>query len=1130
VLFDPQVMSFVLTLSARNILLLTLALDDTDGGHDLSMWNIAYHLYLDKESMKLLNDQATELYEMATTMQSWTNGKYGQQFRFCDEETLSRVRNIWSTYRVVGFEGKKREQHVQRSTAAMQRAMSSREYHTNDAPFSLNAVRAAAPAGICAVRDAPKLAGRCWEYGSTDKDGIYLRKPENINPMFVTDSTTLHYGTDPLLGFHLATAYAPLTKESPLRGRDDARFKLVEAARREFRAWIASFRQYPQQHLTMRFSASDAIAFSYALQQRRLTGTSSPAGFYRDSYHSKPLVLDSGDYLESGGAPTSFTVIDTSNLIDHIGALNLLVASSPLLENTPMASLYTQSLVKSQETQTAHIDNLLCGHFPTISTLLGLIPVEYWTNVSSTSMMDDLMLDSGFGSADSEQMHSRLSWKQPFPRQTSHSLVSGRLHFDETGLARVLHEVYLNMFKNEDMHRLFAGMSRHTITNTSLLRYTRRSFALFLRFVRNRVICNWTKVMDRLLALIEKDSTLLMSLNYIQELYLYLHLYNVHSVDTLTSAFARSSTSFASAGLKGWKNIPPVLCVTVEVPREKLGVITRIKPTEIGSPILHCVVQSSPSSPIGRWQNIFSAIQLSFGNISTSGERFSDKFRVHIAEDQLRWNGSSPLLATFMAPTWMLLLEPKAATIALGIQSTPASTFVFMKSLGLDLNLYTTNTGNESHVFFTKSPPNLAESATLCALSNGNYYDSVAPNVAARVLITATVDPDTGRIASLVGRLEGLSEDIKKELQNGGRVETMQVSPFRFTETLGSETITHEFPAPVKALKHKIRIARKSFYIEVEAPLADAAGWKSFPSFVYPTFLWSGTPLAWNSAYLNLDRLPVIDAEKNSELQWLITHTSGMFNTRERAQRDGTVVAGSKRDVRMAFKESLFTMFMAFTGLQGQKTRLFSLNNTASEGVHVLIFISSLKMDLANHTVVLDAAVLPLTYEVVPRIGSFLAALLNLDICHIKVDSEELSLWKQALPALVERCRTWEHQVDCEYLPESSIPLSVENGQRVICHCGNGRFPSEFILGVPQWGTVSKYFVRAAVSPCFHTPFSEQLFNFKTLSGCRVCGKEKTDNGGTLSSCAKCHQAKYCSADCQRADWKSHKRHCRAPS
>lgn len=1120
----------MLTLSARNILLLTLALDDTDGRRHPLMWNIYYHLYLDNDSMTLLNDQATKLYEMATTMQSWNNGKYGQQFRFCDEGTLSNVRNIWYTYRVGSFKGKEREEHAQRSMAAMQRASSSHKHHMKGTSSSLNGIRAAAPAGICAVQDAPKLTRHYWEHGSTEEDGLNLRKSEKINPSFITDTSTLHYGTDPLLGFHLATAYAPLTKESPLRGRGKARFRLVEVAQQQFRAWIASFRQYPRGQLTMRFSSSDAVAFSYALQQRRITATGSPAGFYRDSYQSKQLVLDSEDYLESGGAPTSFTVIDTSNLIDHIGALNLLVASSPLLETTYVSSLYTQSLVKSQETQTAYIDSLLCGHFPTISTLLGLMPIEYWTNVSSISMMDDLMLDSGFGSAGSKQMHIRLTWKRPFSRHTAHSPSSNRLHFGDIGLARMLHGVYLNMFRNEDMHKMFASMNQHTITNNSLWRYNRRSFALFLRFVRNRAICNWTKVMDCLLAFIEKDSTLLMNLNYIQELYLYLHIHNVHSVDTFAPAFARTSTSLSAAGLKGWKNIPPVLCVTIEVPRENLGVLTRIKPTEIGSPILHCVVQSSPSSPFGRWQNIFSAIQLSFGTISTSGERFSDTFRVQIAEDKLRWNGSSPLLATFMAPTWMLLLEPKTATISFGIQSTPASTVVFMESLGLELNLYTTNLGNERSVFFTKFSPNLAEFTTLCALSDDNCNNSVTPNAAARTLITATADPKTGRIASLIGRLEDLSEDMKKELQNGCKVQTVQTSPFCFMETLGSKLIALEFPAPVKALNHKTRIARKSFYLEIEAPLADATSWKSFPSFVYPTFLWSGTPSAWNSSYLNLDRLPVIDIAKKSELQWLHTHVSGMFNTRERAQRDKSVVMGSKTDVRMAFKESLFTMFMGFTALQSQQTRLFSLNHTTAGGVHVLIFISNLRMDLANHTVVLDAAVLPLTHEVVSRIGPFLAGISKLSICHIKVDSEELNLWKQVLPALVERCRTWEHQAGCDYLPKGNIPLSVENGQRIVCSCGNGRFPPDLILGVPQWSTVSKYFVRAAVSPCFQTPFSEQLFDFGTLQGCWACRKEKTKNGGSLLSCGKCHKAKYCSAKCQRADWKSHKLHCRAQS
>ena len=43
---------------------------------------------------------------------------------------------------------------------------------------------------------------------------------------------------------------------------------------------------------------------------------------------------------------------------------------------------------------------------------------------------------------------------------------------------------------------------------------------------------------------------------------------------------------------------------------------------------------------------------------------------------------------------------------------------------------------------------------------------------------------------------------------------------------------------------------------------------------------------------------------------------------------------------------------------------------------------------------------------------------------------------------------------------------------------------------------------------------------------CLVCGKEKKDDGTKLSCCFKCKVANYCSVDCQRSDWKKHKKWC----
>lgn len=209
--------------------------------------------------------------------------------------------------------------------AAMQRAMESRAHHLGGESFVISGIRSAAPAGIRAMNDTPKLHKHYWDHCSTDREGDHLSRAETPNPMFVTDTSTLHYGTDPLLGFHLATAYTPLTEQSPFYSKamtqDPSCFRVVEAARLQFRSWAKSLRQHSSSGLTVRFFAGDAIAFSYALQQRKITRRRA-AGIYRDPYHPEPLVLDGEDYTDPAGAPLTFSVIDTSNLIDHVVALN----------------------------------------------------------------------------------------------------------------------------------------------------------------------------------------------------------------------------------------------------------------------------------------------------------------------------------------------------------------------------------------------------------------------------------------------------------------------------------------------------------------------------------------------------------------------------------------------------------------------------------------------------------------------------------------------------------------------------------------------------------------------------------------------------------------------------------------
>ncbi|KAJ7653205.1 hypothetical protein DFH06DRAFT_918405, partial [Mycena polygramma] len=50
---------------------------------------------------------------------------------------------------------------------------------------------------------------------------------------------------------------------------------------------------------------------------------------------------------------------------------------------------------------------------------------------------------------------------------------------------------------------------------------------------------------------------------------------------------------------------------------------------------------------------------------------------------------------------------------------------------------------------------------------------------------------------------------------------------------------------------------------------------------------------------------------------------------------------------------------------------------------------------------------------------------------------------------------------------------------------------------------------------------------YPMTSSCAVCHNEADASRRTLKQCAKCELTRYCSTDCQRADWKRHKECCK---
>ncbi|KAL1960584.1 hypothetical protein VTO42DRAFT_7163 [Malbranchea cinnamomea] len=317
--------------------------------------------------------------------------------RFCDSGTLDLVRKVWLSYVPDGPEPAHRVKH--RSIV---------EERFKRAPQDRDRV-------VCTIRDSP-----------------------------------LHYGTNVFGTFHLLTAYAELVGSSPsVEKKRNAYQRLMGTAKSQFHSWCTAFRRTVD-NLTIRFCTAEVLAFCQTLQHLNITNERS-ANWPRTPYRVDTLTLDGQDYREGAHAPRTFGIIDTSNLIDHVGILNLLTAATPLLDHDLSATLYTEMLVRRSKAFKESLENLLSGNFPSMAVLLGLFPVGYWTNASAVfDAGEQLLSDTG---ADG-QMFLRQGWKRQKP---NHGIEEFR--FSSSSLGALLISCYRSLFYCENLAYLMSHMS-----------------------------------------------------------------------------------------------------------------------------------------------------------------------------------------------------------------------------------------------------------------------------------------------------------------------------------------------------------------------------------------------------------------------------------------------------------------------------------------------------------------------------------------------------------------------------------------------------------------------------------------------------------------------------------------------
>lgn len=172
-------------------------------------------------------------------------------------------------------------------------------------------------------------------------------KEGRLNPFFLvssfSDKFLVHNTSDPLTGFHLTSFFDSDVKKQP------AVEAMVTLAKSQFRDWVrASANAITFGSAAVNLYNGDAVSFCHELAAKSPTSPCSAVHtrLFSAQWSNTPLLLD-GEGAKK--LPLSIDVIDTSNLVDWLGMLNILIPTSQLLSHKPSSVLYSGHSVCQME-------------------------------------------------------------------------------------------------------------------------------------------------------------------------------------------------------------------------------------------------------------------------------------------------------------------------------------------------------------------------------------------------------------------------------------------------------------------------------------------------------------------------------------------------------------------------------------------------------------------------------------------------------------------------------------------------------------------------------------------------------------------------------------------------------------
>ncbi|KAJ7058836.1 hypothetical protein C8F01DRAFT_283412 [Mycena amicta] len=1075
---------------ARNVIMYTMLADNVPID---TIWNIFFHFYIDKKTLAQLKAHCEKLLKLGKTTAEWVASEYGRFIKMGTEHTLNELRRHWQLY-------------IDMHNLPPQRL------RTLTAAFSDLAQSAFRYAGALSVRSAGPLIAKAgdvcvrqatayWKTGTTFTNQRDISSATLLNPTFVYsfagEGAYLHYGTDPVTPFHLAELFSRTSHPSVA--------DVVKLAKGQFASWSSAFRTAIESpSLVLRFIASEALTLCRALNLLNSTNeTDSP--FPAAQWKSELIQL-------RRDAPSSFHIIDTSNLSDHLGILNILTVTIPLLRAED-GIIYTESLISEGADATKELVNRLHGDIDTMFFLFGVYPVDYVSGFASRCNTHEWIMHDENGG----QFHHTTTWKKPISADSLANPGSMRspVVWDSDQLGALLFRIYHLMFEGEDADKWWSmnqGNTQRALHSSNNVHYIRESFVLMLQFVRERFKipnAQWIDIMNIFIRLKEADLSLLMDPANYQDLAVQLYMQGVYTVHFF-------QTTERSGPFAKWDVVPPVVRVFLVVPREKLPVLDDLA-DNIGSPNLECHIYG-----VGKI-NVYTAVNAAFGMVLRTGttQRPDAVFK----PDPKGLTGSSPFVLTFLASAMSLSFAPASSIqVSLSVRNTPASSRHAIRTLGVQHIVFGANVLDTKHVHII---PQVA------AVRNCDYdlaRESQMTEIGPQEPIKVILDEKQTVFRSLSATILIENVDAKASFASGTTPKVSQLSPCVLQLEIANHLQNVIFPIPIRGTQSKLRLARKSSYIEIIVPPFrpfQDGGMKSNP---FPVVSLGGSLHPWNIHRVNLSRCPTLRSNAPDLKKWLDRHLGSMFSQREFSLAQ----AGREREDVLACAKSITEVIVSGRcGLRNDlERRVVLLGSQSEDDCDLILFVDELKLDLPSHTILADAYVLPFRIEMLSDPGLAISFRKLMDdpkaVVTLPLAEEEARTLKQLLPALAERCRSWRHLDSCEYRrPDGRIPLSVEMGMNPLCSCGSGKDVAN-MKKVLQWRPFAQLATRIALSPLFVVTYLEAIARAdaepQSLDKCSFCnsaGKPK------LLRCSKCAKVTYCSQECQHKDWKAHKPSCK---